>query len=368
MDQLTHLPELPIELGLRVPETAIWANGAPVCVLKLVGARLLRLSKSRLSKMDVLRQFTRVEKKRSHLEVMPAHHHDHKNLRHACTRPLVNYGESFAATCSRAPRGSEDWNEKYKFVLRVVPDEELSRDRTVLLTEKMMSEIMTKLPTDKLKNIKAFHSYIRTGRAAGDARSFIIRVRYVSPEVQKQPCSKTAGSPRPFPTNTADHRCKAITRAICGLMERLLHIQVLEMTAEFFVSHDFWLNDVWRIVYVHKKPQPERLEEKSGSLQSFVMNQESKDSLLQRLRLRGQDAVVRTLSVDPFKKAIDGHLKEMKERAGLTETMEQGMPDTSSNEVFQTLRPNCPYTLSALLSPGFKPSKHNPKCTSRSQR
>ncbi len=357
--QLARIPALPDYPEVKVPETVIWDQGIPQCILKMRGPnRVVKQSAVKMSKRYIQQHFN--EWRPATANNTPAHRGSVGRFSEAST-PRRSVFDRLAtdARSYRTPRPSLKERAKmlqwigYKSVLRFVgPQCEGVRS----LTDKMMSDVMTKWPSKKLKRIRSFHSYIRT---VGE-KKLVIRVKYEAGKAKADGGSRArakqtltgicspSGVKRAYQCSEERvEKCKEWLERVAGLMREHCRVDLVEVEAEFLTTDvETWMDHAWGIVY---RPVPPKDKTDENLQKALVMAE--KRVLIKRLNEKDEKEEGKVLFIDAISRAIGKHIEDIKEKTGLKVATKPEPADTRSDDVFRVLRPGTPLKLTQILDP-----------------
>jgi len=351
LETLTLIPEIPTSLKLKILETALFDQGSPVCIIKMQGMRkVVKITNPYMNKTFILKNFNRDYLIPTKIKTKSETHIINSHSKGACS---INKTTTFVKT-------------KYKAILRLALRNEYSRYKTVLLTEKMMNDILVKLTKEKMKNVKGFSAYIKSSE---EASSSIIRIKYAPYLCHKKPTLiLTPRTIQKNPEKYDTHHCNEIIMKLCELIKSSCQIEILELCAEFYVIDGFyWLFDVWQIVF-RKCTTDEPIITKSvrnadtaENRLKFVMNDEKDENMKNRLIKHGENAATLVYYVNPLMGYINVHVNKMKHSLGIDTNLSPPNPDLTSNEIFKKLHPGCPFEFLSLLNKKCCPIRSDPK-------
>ncbi len=368
LESMSHLPELRLGALVRIPETAIWRKGVPVCILRFSGNRMHKLRTEKMTTRFVQMNFLHDSKHggthESRISMSSSKSVQPQGMAVNSFRRLSLRSSSVLTKILMA-KNEELNKEAFKVLIRLrEPDDQDSRKEKVVtepLTDKAYANVITKWSMKELRRIVSMQEYIRV---SGD-RPLVFRIAYSAPLQAKSRTSAINYSAAPDPEpkveskfKTAANRelesrvaiCKEICRRICVLLASHKNVEVLEMKTEFMTTdHEYWLEDAWDIIW---RTKPVERVEKVDENEFHVMNQTARNELVKRLDQHGEDLLKdkrREAVMETMCQAINDHVADMRETTGVNGELAPEPLDGRSDCAFGKLRPSCPFKMTELL-------------------
>ena len=222
---LIQLSNLNRPLSFKAPATIMWENGNPVCVLKLLNNnQLMKFTKEAMTKEYARNLFDKKIKSQ-----IPEKKQIYRFK--SCIVKVDCFGPSH--------------KENYKAVIRKYDENKI---HTILLTDRMFSEMFTIWNQEKLRKIISLHEFIQVSGGYPE----VIRVYF--------PIFKNKH------TSARVKKCEGILYRLIDIIESINKVKIERITMEFFTTDiNIWLNNAWDILYtnIDKKENDAKLLLKS---------------------------------------------------------------------------------------------------------
>jgi len=343
LEQLAELDELHVGVMLKIPETAIWKDGAPKFILKYIGGRFIKLLQKKMTPHFVLINFS-ANQQEEDLNRPGSRDSSKKSItsgtRKSSTKILIS-----------APQPIPDSGYFRATIREIVMENGIENNfcKTTarLLTEKELFTVLNSWTRDQLKKI----SILQTNTKVFGSRPHVIRVGMKYP-LQIEKLKKSAKQLTLAEIRRAT--CKEILRKICQAIYDKTRIEILELKAEFLTTEtEYLLNDVWEILWHTVQLNGEKEQKEDYS--SYMMNANFLEKLVGKLDIRELSAnKEKILSLDSITGTIDQHIKNIRQYTGVNDGLKEEAMDNESNRAFSSLRPYCPYKFSDLTNDTFK--------------
>lgn len=229
-----------------------------------------------------------------------------------------------------------------------------------LLTEKGLTDVMTKYTSEKLKKIISIQQHIKLA----DPMPIVVRIFYQAPLSKtnkeeiinyEQQQERTINKQNLSEVEKRVDICTDLCRELCQNISKTNLIEILQIRGEFLTSKkEYWLNDAWEIIYRLKKVKIYGAKERA---ETAAYLKGATKRLINRLDTFNKAGVVgkKEAFIDQIYEIMGNHVDKAKESTGLNQALLPVPPNERSNVVFKSVRPNCPFPMSDLLNPGFKP-------------
>lgn len=348
LEEMSSLTEITNCEKLRIPETVLWNDGIPKCILRQDGNKLIKLSSENISKRFVQQHFLQDDNSKG---LHP------KNVTSTKSGNL----EQQLETTKNQNKG-EGLKLAYHSVLRKIstkigsfPSE---RYPPQLLTEKGLIDVLTKWPSEKLKKILSLHQYVNLSCA----NPLVVRVFYQAPllDTNKEDVINYKSNKRDnlsskvSETEKRIYICTEICREICDKISKENLIEILQVRGEFLTTeNECWLNDAWDIIYRIKKIKffgaIERAE-KAAYLKGATKR------IIHRLDIFNKSGVMGKKEgfIDQINKIMEDHSENAKIATGLKKLLSPNHAKDKSNVAFKSARTQCSTPMPDLLNYGIK--------------